>query len=71
MALMLAAKDYGVDSIVAYELAKYLDVLRRYAKIPENEDIWVGIALGYEADDAINKLRAKKATIDEVCHFGK
>ena len=39
MALMLAAKDYGVDSIVAYELAKYLDVLRRYAKIPENEDI--------------------------------
>ena len=71
MALMLAAKDYGVDSIVAYELAKYPDVLRKYAKIPENEDICVGIALGYENDDAINKLRAKKNSIDEVCHFVK
>ena len=54
MALMLAAKDYGVDSVVAYELAKYPDVLRKYAKIPENEDICVGIALGYENDDAVN-----------------
>ena len=71
MALMLAAKDYGVDSVVAYELAKYPDVLRKYAKIPENEDICVGIALGYENDDAVNKFRAKKSTIDEVCHFIK
>ena len=46
MALMLAAKNYGIDSVVAYELAKYPDVLRKYAKIPENEDICVGIALG-------------------------
>ena len=60
MSLMLAAKDYGVDSVVAYELAKYPDVLRKYAKIPENEDICVGIALGYENDDGVNKFRAKK-----------
>jgi nitroreductase len=71
MALMLAAKDYGIDSVVAYELAKYPDVLRKYAKIPDNEDICVGIALGYENDDAVNKFRAKKNTIDEVCHFVK
>ena len=32
MALMLAAKNYGVDSVVAYELAKYPDVLRKHAK---------------------------------------
>ena len=68
---MLAAKDYGIDSVVAYELAKYPDVLRKYAKIPDNEDICVGIALGYENDDAVNKFRAKKNTIDEVCHFVK
>ena len=71
MALMLAAKDYGVDSVVAYELAKYPDVLRKYAKIPDNEDICVGIALGYENDDKVNKFRAKKNSIDEVCHFVK
>ena len=68
---MLAAKNYGVDSVVAYELAKYPDVLRKYAKIPENEDICVGIALGYEKDEAINKFRAKKNGIDEACHSMK
>ena len=71
MSLMLAAKDFGVDSVVAYELAKYPDVLRKHAKIPENEDICVGIALGYENDDGVNKFRAKKNTIDDVCHFVK
>ena len=71
MALMLAAKNYGVDSVVAYELAKYPDILRKYAKIPENEDICVGIALGYENDNAVNKFRAKKNGIDETCHFIK
>ena len=68
---MLAAKDYGVDSIVAYDLAKYPDVLRKYAKIPDNEDIFVGITLKYEKDSIINKFRAKKNTLDEVCHFVK
>ena len=71
MALMLAAKDLGVDSVVAYELAKYPDVLRQYVKIPENEDIAVGIALGYENDNIVNKFRAKKSTLDDVCHFIK
>ena len=71
MALMLAAKDHGVDSVVAYELAKYPDVLRKYANIPENEDIAVGIALGYEDDNIVNKFRAKKSSLDEVCHFIK
>ena len=71
MSLMLAAKDLGVDSVVAYELVKYPDVLRKYAKISENEDICVGIALGYENDEAVNKFRAKKNTIEETCHFIK
>ena len=71
MALMLAAKDANVDSVVAYELVKYPDILRKHAKIPENEDIVVGIALGYESEDAVNKFRAKKSTFDEVCHFVK
>ena len=60
---MLAAKDYGVDSLVAYELAKYPDVIRKYTKIPENEDIIVGIGLGYESDCALNKFRVKKMGI--------
>ena len=69
--LMLAAKDYGVDSLVAYELAKYPDVIRKYTKIPENEDIIVGIGLGYESNCALNKFRVKKMGIDDACHFIK
>ena len=71
MALMLAAKDLGVDSVVAYELVKYPDVLRKYVKIPDDEDIAVGIALGYENDDIVNKFRAKKSTLEDVCQFFK
>ena len=71
MALMLAAKDLGVDSVVAYELTKYPDVLRKYVNIPDTEDICIGIAFGYENDDIVNKFRAKKHTIDEVCKFVK
>jgi nitroreductase len=71
MSIMLAAKDYGVDSIVAYELIKYPDVLRNSCKIPENEDIIIGIALGYEENDILNKFRANKLSLDEVCHFYK
>ena len=71
MSIMLAAKDFGVDSIVAYELIKYPDVLRNSCKIPENEDIIIGIALGYEENDILNKYRADKLSLDEVCHFYK
>ena len=71
MALMLAAKDLGVDSVVAYELVKYPDVLRKYVKIPDDEDIAVGIALGYENDDIVNKFRAKKSKLEDVCQFIK
>ena len=71
MALMLAAKDLGVDSVVAYELTKYPDVLRKHVNIPDTEDICIGIAFGYENDDIVNKFRAKKQTVEEVCKFVK
>ena len=69
MSIMLAAKDLGVDSIPAYLAVIYPDVIRKYCKIPDNEDIIIGIALGYEDDNNINKYRAKKMTVDECCHF--
>ena len=69
MSIMLAAKDNGVDSIPAYETIKYPDVIKKYCKIPDNEDVIIGIALGYEEDNAINKYRAKKMTVDECVHF--
>ena len=69
MSILLAAKSHGVDSLVAYESIKYPDVLRKYCKIPDNEEIVIGIPLGYEDDNITNKFRAKKLSLDEACHF--
>jgi len=64
--LMLAATELGIDSIPAYELIKYPDVLREHMDIPEDEDIIMGIALGYEADNKINEFKAPRLDIDEI-----
>ena len=69
MSILLAAKSHGVDSLVAYECIKYPDILRKFCKIPDNENIIIGIALGYEDDNIVNKFRAEKLTVDEACHF--
>ena len=69
MSILLSAKSHSVDSLVAYESIKYPDVLRKFLKVPENENIIIGIALGYEDDNTINKFRSKKLSLDEACHF--
>jgi len=70
MSIMLAAKEKGIDSVPAYEAIKYPDIIRKYTKVPENEDIIIGIALGYEdKDNDLSKIRSVKLTLDEACHF--
>ena len=69
MALMLAAKDRGIDSIPATSVVVFPDVLRKILKIPDNEDIIIGIAMGYEEKCNANDYRASKLKIDDVCKF--
>ena len=70
MTVMAAAKEYGIDSVPAYEAIKYPEILRKNMKIPDDEDIVIGIALGYKDDENIlNKIHPKKLTLDEACHF--
>ena len=55
---------------MAYSLVTYPDVLRKYLKVPDDEDIIVGIALGYEDEDKIvNKFRSTRLPFDKFCHF--
>ena len=69
-AIMLAAKEHGVDSVPAYELIKYPDVLRKYINIPDDEEIVIGIALGYENEEHfMNKYRSPRLKVDDVCKF--
>jgi nitroreductase len=69
MSIMLAAKDRGIDSIPATSVVLFPDVLRKILKIPETEDIIVGIALGYEEKCVANDYRASKLKLEDVCTF--
>ena len=69
MSILLAAKSQGVDSLAAYEAIKYPDVIRKFCKIPETEDIIIGIGLGYEDNNELNNYRSKKLSLEEACHF--
>lgn len=46
--ILLATTEQGIDSIVAYNFVKYPQILREELKIPDDEEIIVGIGLGFE-----------------------
>ena len=64
--LLLAAASRGIGSIPAYNLVRYPALLHRELGIPETEAILVGIALGYEADEPINRHRSDRHPVEEV-----
>lgn len=66
MALMLAAKERGIDSIPAYEIIKYPAELRPLLGVPEDEEIIMGIAFGYAADDAVNDFVSSRLPVDDI-----
>ena len=71
MSLMLATSEKDIDSIPAYELVKYPDILREYLPIPENEDIIAGIALGYASDAKINEFRSSRLDVKDILKITK
>jgi len=66
MTLMLAAKDHDVDSIPAYEIVKFPAELRPLLSVPEDEEIIMGIALGYAAEDNLNGLASPRLPLEEI-----
>ena len=66
LALMLAAKDRGIDSIPAYEIVKYPAELRPLLSVPEDEEIIMGIALGYAADDRVNEFSSSRLPVETI-----
>ena len=70
MSVMLAAQEYGVDSIPAVNLVAYPDLIRTELEIPENLMILLGLALGYaDQEHPANKPRSVRRTIQEVVRF--
>lgn len=71
MSLMLAACEKDIDSIPAYELIKYPEVLRENLPIPEDEDIIAGIALGYASDAKVNEFRSSRMDVEDILKISK
>ena len=71
LALMLAAKDHGVDSIPAYEIVKFPAELRPLLSVPEDQEIIMGIALGYAEDGKINEFASTRLPLEDVLTIKK
>lgn len=64
--LALSATNRGVQSIPAYELIKYPDMLRQLLGMDASNRFIMGIALGYESQQPINQFRSSRVSTSEM-----
>jgi nitroreductase len=68
--IMLAARGYGVDSIIAGAFVSQPDILRQELGIPDSLKIVTGIGLGYQNPQSIiNTYRSPRRSFQEVVTF--
>jgi nitroreductase len=68
--IMLAARGYGVDSIMAGAFVSQPDILRQELSIPDDLKIVTGIGLGYQNPESIiNTYRSPRRSLQEAVTF--
>jgi nitroreductase len=67
--VMLAAKEYGLDTVPAGNFVLYQDLIRGELGIPDDQLLILGIALGYATEEAAARPRRDRRPIEEVVHF--
>lgn len=68
--MCIAAKGYGIDSLIATAFVSQQDILRQELEIPENLNIVTGIGLGYPDPNSIsNTYRSSRRPIQEVVRY--
>ena len=68
--LCLAAKGYGVDSLISGAMMLHAEILRRELDIPESISPIIGIAIGYpNPDNKVNEFRSHRRPITEVVRY--
>ncbi|MDA8227282.1 MAG: nitroreductase [Desulfitobacterium hafniense] len=66
MSIQLAAVEYGLQTISAYLLVGYPDILREEMGIPENTKIVFGLGIGYpDKDHLFNQQHTSRKPLDE------
>lgn len=65
--ICLEAYELGLGTCIQAALATYPDVVRKYVDIPEDEDLLIGIALGYPDPEApANAFRSDRMPLEEM-----
>jgi len=73
MALLLSATSKGLHTCAQAVLASFPDVVRPRFIMDDagsNGEDWkllCGVAIGYEADDVVNRYRPARASVDDLC----
>ncbi|HTO39511.1 MAG TPA: nitroreductase [Rhizomicrobium sp.] len=68
--VMLMARSHGLHSCAQESWAVWHNVVREYLKVPENEIVFCGMALGYADETApVNTLVSERASVDEFASF--
>lgn len=68
--IMLAAQNLGLNTIPAAMFVLYADIVREELKIPDNQSIILGIALGYgDKESLANKHITTRRPLEEFVKF--
>ena len=65
--IVLAATNQGLASMTAYQFIKYPGMLRKELTIAEDEEIIIGIGLGYPDNSAlVNTIKSSRMNLDDI-----
>ena len=68
--LMLLAREAGLHTAPQGWWRRHPETVNKYLNVPEDEQVLVGMALGYGNPEAkVNDLWADRAELDELVHF--
>jgi nitroreductase len=69
-ALAFLARGYGLDTCPQEAWARLYDTVGAFIKIPPNEMLFCGMAIGYgDRKHKANDFRSPRAALDEFCKF--
>lgn len=70
--ILLVTTEQGIGSIVAYNFVKYPQILREELNISSDEEIIVGIGLGFEDEQAqVNRITSKRMDTESILKIKK
>jgi nitroreductase len=69
-ALAFLARGYGLDTCPQEAWARLYDIVGKYLKLPDNEMLFCGMAIGYgDRKHKANDFRSPRAELGEFCKF--